>query len=58
MVSKWFFVRLGFDVAVWEVDVDLGRVGSREEGDHDDPQKGAGSKTERENKPDYLGFRD
>jgi len=36
----------------------LGRVGSREEGDHDDPQKGADSKIGVENKPDYLGFRD
>jgi len=34
----------------------LGRESSR--GDHDDPQKGADSKTERENKPDYLAFRD
>lgn len=32
------------------------KEGSR--GDHDDPQKGADSKTERENKPDYLAFRD
>jgi len=40
------------------VDVDLGREGSRGEGDHDDQQKGSDSKKGVENKPDYLAFRD
>ena len=37
---------------------DMGRVGSRGEGGHDDPQKGADSKKGVENKPDYFAFRD